>query len=148
MSPLRQLCLRRERIVTSHGHSFYFCISGQFCSFCICVISLIIFLLCQFLWISPPPFIYFILALQVYVTVSLLQAIWSHWFIKCSVASAVFCLFKVWVSLSNSGWLSNLIWSVLKVLGNIRPISGPMELHIISLPYFLPCQKSMYNKDE
>ena len=43
--------------------------------------------------------------------------------------------------LSNSRLLSDLIWSVLKILGNSRPIFGPMELHLISLPCFLPCQK-------
>lgn len=54
----------------------------------------------------------------------------------------------VGVSLSNSGLLSNLIWSVLKIWGNIRPISASTDLQLISLLCFLPCQKSKYNKDE
>lgn len=134
----------------SHGHSiFAFQVSSVlFAYMSFPLWSFLSVSFCGFLRFVLPPFIYFIPAPQVCVTTPLLPAIWSYRFIKGSMASSVFPLFKVWVSLSNSGLLSNLIWSVLKILGNIRPISGPMELHLISLSCFLPCQESMYNKDE
>lgn len=45
--------MSKERQNGSLPWTFYFCISGQFCSFCVYVVSFMIFPLCQFLWISP-----------------------------------------------------------------------------------------------
>lgn len=149
--------MSKERRNSSLTWSFYFCISGQFCSLWVVPFHLWSFpfvCFCGFLPIVPLLFVYFIPVPQLYVTTPFLQgtmlffcAIWSHWFISCSYPPQG-PHSSVWVSLSNSGLLPNLIWFVLKILGNIRPISSPMELHLISLPCFLPCQKSRYNKDK
>lgn len=70
--------------------SFCCCISGQFCSFWVCVISFMIFPLCicGFLSIVLLPFMYFIPAPQACATGLLLHAVWPHWFIKCSLPSS------------------------------------------------------------
>ena len=69
--------LPKERKNSPLTRSFHFSLQVSFV-LSACVVLLTILPLCQFLWLSPPPFIYFIPLPQVHVTVPLLEATQSH----------------------------------------------------------------------